>query len=441
MEKKRGILYWLRVILAAASVLFLFSRCCEGISIPVYADGPGEHPDTTHAVTLTPAQTLALFGTEIQGILYPTSNGSPVTITFDYAFPLDSIGYMDSGGGFDTDVALENIWTLDNNRQTEAEYLGESNGLVFVASSSQWGGVDVSPYGASQTVQLHCPFSISLSGITGIRQSILYSTASGSLNYWQFNQAGNIMTVLSDPNYTTGAILSNAARNGIRRATYIQMPTYPFYSSSGTVDETALQYFTMFYNSYQTETAFDIRGFTIDCYNVTNASSGSDLWLVVTCPTLYSYNPPVVTTTDAPTTFPTQTFPTATVPTGTDYDPHKIIIQNQNTQIMQLNLIIGQLDRIYNRMVNSGQIAVNLMPAEPLAELRTDIHSQIHDSLGSFTTSQIPSDYSSDMQHSFSFFNDLYSRFTSGPLAFFGWLGIFSLMSIVVSWFIFRGRG
>lgn len=440
MKKERVFLYWALFLLA----VYVIILCFENSAISVYADGPSSHPDSTHVVTLTPAQTVALYGTQIQGILYPTKSGSPVTVTFDYAFPLNSIGYMDDGGGFDYTATRQNIYSSLSSRDTIASYIADCNGLVYVASSSQWGDVDTSAYGYTSTgnVQLHCPFSINLQGITGIKQALFYSTLSSISNSQWTQYTNNTMTWLSTPNnYTLQSIPSNSQYSSVYRSTFIPLPTYPYYSGQGSLDETSLQYFTAFYNSYELEDAFDIRGFTLDAYNVKNGSSGTDLWLILSCPTLYSYNPPVVTTTEVPTTFPTQTFPTATLPTGTDYDPHKIIIGNQNTQIMQLNLIIGQLDRIYNRMVNSGQIAVNLMPADPLAELRTDIHTQIHDSLTSFTTSQIPINYRSDMNGSFSFVNTLYTIFTSDGLSFFGWLGLLSLTMYVVIWFIFRGRG
>ena len=53
------------------------------------------------------------------------------------------------------------------------------------------------------------PFSINLSDITGIRQAVLYSTASASLSHYQYTSTGNVMTVLSEPNYSIGSILSN----------------------------------------------------------------------------------------------------------------------------------------------------------------------------------------------------------------------------------------
>lgn len=443
MKKKRGILYWLKVIVAIFMIFILMYRCSHNYGLTAHAEGPSSHPDSTHAVTLTPAQTLALFGTEIQGILYPTQNGSPVTITFDYAFPLSSIGYMDSGGGFDTDVAYQNIWSTYSNRQSVAEYLGESNGLVYVASSSQWGGVDTSPYGASQTVQLHCPFSIDLSDITGIRQDVLYSTASGSLSYWEFNSTGNIMTVLSDPNYSMGAILSNAQRNGIRRATYISMPTYPYYSSSGSVDETALQYFTLFQNFYQSDSSFNIRGFTIDCYNVTNGSSGTDLWVILTCPTLYNYNPPpetTVATTRPAETIPVATYPVETMPPAYTDTPQNILNQNLITNNYQLNLIIGQLNLIYAKLCAEGELGLDvdlgwhpdLQDGENLPYYDTDIQSQMYDIINGHTTATVPNFDTSFVKDGYDFLTDN---------AWIAKMGALSLALSVAAWIIFRGRG
>lgn len=439
MEKKRGILYLLRVVVCILAIGLMFLRFTKGLK--ACALDP---------VQLTPAQTLALYGSTINGLLYTDYNAQSYTsIQFQAAFVLDDIGFMSDGGGFSNSRWAENPSSNEYNTLTSdyiKNYISNTNAIVYVASASQWGGTAIQPYTYTEepvNIQLHSPLSINVSDIGGYQSYFMLCTKRNSFTQYPRTPANQnkLKALTSIANIDFGMLIGGSYAGQSLPARAL-LPTYAYYQDGNPLDENALGYFNGWYVDLYDEPdysePFDVTGFTLDSWCVSSVTSQSnDLWLVVGCPMLYGYVPPVVTTTEAPQTYPTQTFPTGTYPTGTSYDPHKIIIDNQNTQIMQLNLIIGQLDRIYNRMVNSGQIAVNLMPAEPLAELRTDIHSQIHDNLTSFTTSRMPDEVS----NGFSFFNDLYSLFTSGPLAFFGWIGIFSLMSLVISWFIFRGRG
>ena len=122
----------------------------------------------------------------------------------------------------------------------------------------------------------------------------------------------------------------------------------------------------LFHNFYESDTAFNIRGFTIDCYNVTNGSSGTDLWIIVTCPTLYNYNPPPVTTvatTRPAETIPAATYPIETMPPVYTDTPQNVLNQNLITNNYQLNLIIGQLNLIYNQLKLNGELNAKLAAA------------------------------------------------------------------------------
>ena len=108
MKKKHDLLWWLRVILLCGCIGCLFFRCSDMLN--AYA---------SDSVTLTPAQTLALYGTQIQGLLRTERLGSQIPITFDYAFPLDSVGYMDDGGGF----SPSNVYDCQNTKQSPHEQI------------------------------------------------------------------------------------------------------------------------------------------------------------------------------------------------------------------------------------------------------------------------------------------------------------------------------
>ena len=411
---------------------------------PVLSYATDGEPDTS--ITLTVAQTLALYGTQIPCLLYNSRGGTQLSVTFDYAFQLSSVGYMDEGGGFDYSDVYGSIQESVGRSQI-ASYISDMEALVYIASSSQWGGTNISPYVQSNLSplppQIHFPFSISLSQIGGMEQAILYPTYHNTFNTQNVNYNTCTLTVITDPNQTFHAIKGDTY-GGVDTPADFALPTYPYYDSyydpdTGMtshipLDQTRLQYFSGFYfDMYDEYSSYDIRGMTLDAFGITSTQTNSnDLWLIVSCPTLYGYTPPVVTTTE---TIPTATFPTATFPTSTTYDPLKIINDNSNTIISQLNTIIGQLNAIYNRMVAQGQIPVDLVPADQLHTLPTGVETQLHQAIQGFTTSRLP-----DAGNGYTFYGNLYSFFTTDSLSFFGVFGGFSLALTVVCWFIFRGR-
>lgn len=173
----------------------------------------------------------------------------------------------------------------------------------------------------------------------------------------------------------------------------------------------------------------------------------SDYFLIyISCPVLYmDYTPPIPETTEpAPATtrpdFTTYNFTYDLSPLETN-QINQINIQNQQlgvemAQLDSLNYIAKKLDQIYNDMVKSGEIPVNLISADPLHTLDPDVQTQMLNALNGYTTAQIP-----DAGNGYEFYHSLFYAFTTGDLAFFGVLGAFSLAVAVLCWFVFRGRG
>ena len=155
---------------------------------PVLSYATDGEPDTS--ITLTVAQTLALYGTQIPCLLYNSRGGTQLSVTFDYAFQLSSVGYMDEGGGFDYSDVYGSIQESVGRSQI-ASYISDMEALVYIASSSQWGGTNISPYVQSNLSplppQIHFPFSISLSQIGGMEQAILYPTYHNTFNTQNVN--------------------------------------------------------------------------------------------------------------------------------------------------------------------------------------------------------------------------------------------------------------
>lgn len=208
---------------------------------------------------------------------------------------------MDEGGGFDPSQVYGATGTGNAGKQELQGYFSNRNGLVYVASSSQWGGVDIAPYTeyGGAPVQLHAAFSVQLSGIGGYQQSILYSSFHQTLSTNNPKRSASYMTIAGDSyNPVRGITIG-----GVDVSANYSLPTYPYYSQiydpetgtsqSAAVDQSQLQWFVPFYiNTEEQPSSFDINGITIDCYGVTNSSSGgTDLWLIVTCPTIWDYTP------------------------------------------------------------------------------------------------------------------------------------------------------
>ena len=415
MKKKKGLLYYARLVLTVLLIFILLSRLSR--SLTAFAtEGSGSGSESVESVTLTPAQTLALYGTQIPCLLYTSRNGTQLSVTFDYAFPLSDVGYMDDGGGFEYSNVYGSIQESVGRSQI-ASYISDMNALVYIASSSQWGGTNILPYVQSNMTplppQIHFPFSVSLSEIGGMEQAVLYPSYHNTFNTSNVNYNTCTLTVITDPNQTFHAIKGNTY-GGVDTPADFVLPTYPYYNSSYDpnsgmtssvpVDQTRLQYFSGFYfDMYDEYSSYDIRGFTLDAFGITSTQTNSnDLWLIISCPTLYGYNPPVVTTSE---TYPLATFPTETFPldTSVSYDPFQIINNNTNTQINQLNLIIGQLNLIYAQLVANGRLGLDLdlgwnpslQDGETPSFYGTDVQSEMVAIVSGHTTATVPVEYNS----------------------------------------------
>ena len=232
-KRKRGILYWLRVVFLIMCIGFMCVRCVNGFGFTAYA---------TDSVTLSVEQTLALFGTECQALIYPEWDAQRQAVTFDYAFPLSSVGYMNEGGGFSYNECIDALYMDNQVGELEiSDYFSNSNGLVYVASASQWGGVDIVPYdNTTLPAQIHLPFSISLNDIGGIKEGVFVSTDRYRYGSMTVPYDEQILTWLfSDAPYPFPACPGMTVF-GVECPASFPLPSYPFYSNaSNSVPDTS----------------------------------------------------------------------------------------------------------------------------------------------------------------------------------------------------------
>lgn len=325
-------------------------------------------------ITLTPQQTVALYGSRISGTYYDGDADITYNINFDYAFPLSSIGWGDGG------LSYEHTWPSSYTVEGLRRQLTSGDAAVYVASASQWGGGTFVPWANSAGhVNVSLSPSISLNGIDRWKQNILYTVAdgwrgdSGSTPLERGCVAGEgTLTVNASFGTPTLALTAGSGGfvNGYTRPCMAYLPTYA--NASNPVDETQLSTVTGWLcDITQSDVDFDVYGWDASLTWVgTAGASSSDIWLILGCPTIGNYTIPPATSTLPPVT----SRPVYTAETGTAYSTgitldslaldmqeiirnqrwqlyyEEIMVRNQAVQNENLRQILNRLDDIYNKM-------------------------------------------------------------------------------------------
>ena len=445
------------------------------------------------AVTLTEAQTLALYGTEIHGEYYSgdpydaSDMGGYMPITFRYAYPLSSIGYMDTGGGFSGNQNSDFTPAQINN---DIRYL---RGLVYIADSSQWGNgyfptnnavLHQDNYNNNKLYNLELPMSISITNISDMVQYVGWSTSYFSLGYmykliadgysdsnaafyaYRDNNRAIVdfcdweLTTLSGVNPSGKALRSPNITNsdGKYVTGFKNLPMYPYYASDGNpLDESQLAKFSFFRISggAVSGNTFDVNGINLGAQALSplyqhNSGQGAappsgDIAIIIGCPKLYDYTPPPVVTTTAQTTRPetrtTRTFTTVepvlpvTMPTEITDIPLNVINDNLTRIIQLLNNIYIQIT-INNELTQEQQQQLynpDLQDGEQLEIMDNAMSNQVKNALTSYTYPTIPEDID---ENSGEFLGYIVGRFQAVEWVFM--LGMFSLSLAVASYVIFR---
>lgn len=463
-KRKRGILYWLRVVFLIMCIGFMCVRCASGFGITAYA-APSDHPNSS-MVTLTPAQTLALYGTTINALIRLDNSMSTQTpIQFTYYDTTLNYGFLADGGGFSSSgigpQSSNSSWNDEVN-----SFCRNSTYLIYRADPYQWGNVANYGYGeyrfqgdysmlqnmisqgAANPVECHIPFSISLSDIAEFKSAVFYPTQLNqppnfTYTWYQYNR----ITLLTDiANITDTSIPGNTVSN-VWLPWTILMPLYG-YDGQQTLDETRTGTFSGFYvDLYEgNDETFDLTGFTIDAYAVSSINpvyGDYDIWLLISCPTIVAVNDnPVTTSPPVVTTAPATgiSYPLATMPPAYTDTPQDILNQNLIINNYKLDLIIGQLNLIYNKL--NGELGLDLdLGWDPDLQdgltpvfYGTDLQNQMNQIIASQTTYTLPEINGNNnfVRSAFAFIWDI---------PFVAVIGTFTLAVSIASWIIFRGRG
>lgn len=488
-----------RILLVMSAAALVFS-CCPLVAHADPADPPTSSATSGNTVTLTVNQTLALYGTSLTANYWTgdpynssaSSSGQYLPITFHYAYPLSSIGYMDTGGGF-TGTGSNDF--SPNQVNNDIRYM---NGLVYIADASQWGYGEFPTNNAVLTqgsyennplYNLHLPLTINLEGITDIVQYIGWSTSYFSLGryyqvmdsgyssgwsaYYAYNDNCRAIADFCDWTlYTNSAVDPHGKAlesptvlnsSGQRVTGFKQIPFYRYYASDAAMDESMIARFSFFRVSggAASGTSFDVSGIDLGVQNLSplyshqNAGNSTpptgDIAIIIGCPKIYDYTEPAVTTapvsavTTAPRTTRAPAQTAVSYVTGSGIDLSNIesgireIIWNQEQQKWQLSWIGQNMEGAVN---NLALICQKLDAIYDLMEKQGDIsqpNTAFDDwmlaALSTHTTARIPDEAAGGL----SFIAYLLEQLNQ--VSWFAAIGALGLATGVAYWIIFKGRG
>lgn len=423
------------------------------------------------SVRLSLNQTLAYYGTEIPCVYYNADTNRQVNITFDYVGTSNDFLPPGEENFFAfslQDAGIANSALLDLETKKAAFLRYRTNDLF----ENMMGDYNFVSSGASGISQYNFDLepSVRFDGVSGIEQVILvpvrgdinrsepsaypYRSGQGGVRsntgYKRFNwiseSNGNIPYFIV-PHYKPSSVLDfrqsdnfdNPAwsSNCMYMAAYSLRDNSPSFSSMSNV--TGFQFVWNWAGAY------------IHSLPINPTILEVEIW--IQCPEIYGEFEPInITTAPTTTTAPVTTRPPysgepyVTTPIYTynllpieSNQEVQIDIMNENLQYNAgtfdgINIIIKQLDDIYNAIKASGKLT-----PEQIAGLEWDTED-----LGDFVANQLTTYTMASMN-----FNTIYRPFTSFMDIFdsYNWLdefailGGFCLSFGVFCWFVFRGRG
>lgn len=433
----RAIYLILKIALTSFVLFMAVSRC----SLLASAD----------SYTLTPSQTLALYGSSFTGSFYNKDTGIHQDVSFSCVGSTDNV-WLPPGAPDGLNLNIQGWGHVSSSYQTI--YNSHAQSAPFLIYS---GTVYNYVYNNTNntTLSFHFPISLNISDYSGM---FLYSTGSRAYPH----DISSVSTQRSSLLFNTSFSSIENRQNIIsgNYASYMQIPDTGEYNYIGTVPDDnmmQMQFFSLYGDSSLHSS--DNSLFTLSNLQVDLARSAGHVYptvntycivyFLIQCPTLESYSPPVVTTTTTPavtTRSPYTGEYFVTTPQFTyDLSPletnqlNQIRIQNEQLQYEAgvfdgINIIIQQLNDIYNRMVQSGEIPVDLVGGFDWS-VNTDVQNYVNNAVTSFTMAQItPASY-------FDTPNNIYDLFGGlNWLKPFALVGAFSTAMGIFTWFVFRGR-
>ena len=409
---------------------------------------------------LSAEQTLALYGRNISGYFYNKNTARTYNIEFTYQRTMD---YWRPNDYRDTPTYIHSMGAMENNDGINVKQsLQQSRFLIYATTGNEYtypfpvyGGGD----GTHSNLYLELPFSVSFSGLTVWDQFFMWSAHSDKDNY---PSERSYISNISDVSYDRRPYYKWYSSNYYHRMSLAQFPMYPAVSVDAVSNnESRLMYAPVIHNSIiGGDTQFDMNGQTATlnwCGSYDLADEGTGLpiaenvtgdlpclLIFISCPYVSADDPlpdftaPGTTGTGIGTTATYQTFPTVDLSALESGVGTMVQMQDegnyyQRIQIDQLNTIIQQLEAIYAKMVENGEVPVSLNDADSYPKLNSSVLSDV-DSLTTYTIAQLP-----DVGSGVSGITGFIQPFTQ--LTWLMPIGLFSLGFSIFCWVLFRGRG
>lgn len=470
-RKPSRLRFFLRLVLSIAVIAYCVFLNIKRCSITAFAD----------TFSLTPAETLAYYGLSFDGVYFNALNNQQVNVTFDYVGLSTDFVPDDSANPnfFYYDYLFDNqagsvLYPAQASERPFLRYICRDLIYNDTASGSDVasryfyssGSANINQYNFT----LHPAFEIT--HIDSFKQMILVPVRS-DINRTEPNTYPN-----RRGSYIARTSIANVSGNMIA-ASNSNIPYFviPYFKPQSALDFPPVESFSPPYSSteiYMASFSFDdlnrllpssYTDFTFTGLDfkwnwsgaildtaLLGTSLGIEIW--IQCPEItgISYSPPVVTTAPVTTTAPSTTRPpytgepSVTTPVFTynllpieSNQQVQIDIMNENLAYNAgtfegINIIIKQLDDIYNAIKASGKLTVDQING--LEWNTRDMSEYVGNVLTSYT---MPSMDFRSMYRPFTGFKDIFDGYPF--LNAFAVLGGISLAFGTFCWFVFRGRG
>lgn len=463
-RKPSRLRFFLRLVLTLTvcgyCVFLNFRRC-----------GVVAHAETNR---LTPGQTLALYGMHIPAVYYNADSHHQVQVTFDYVGL--STDFVPSGSDSpffyfslnDAGQANSALLSLESGKAAFLRY--RCTDLLY--RDPMIGGTDDNYFvssGASAITQYNFTFTPSVNfDAVDVFEQVVLCPVRADINRTEPSRFSNRVgqfTILGNFGYRTGNMVYES--NG-------DIPYFvvPFYKPNNNLDFRTSSYSAPYSDTTICMAAYSLRDNQPILPSNGNITGFNFLWnwagafvedlplgtplsveIWVQCPQISGgFVPPVITTAPTTTTAPQTTRPPysgepyVTTPLYTynllpieSNQQVQIDIMNENLQYNAgtfdgINIIIKQLDDIYNAMKASGELTV-----EQIAGLEWSIGTDVREFVQNHITYTVASMNWQDVYRPVTGFYNLLDQYTF--LDSFAVLGGVALAFGVFCWFIFRGRG
>lgn len=458
MKNKGGCFRFFLALICALSAVILFRAC----TLKSYA---------ADNILLSLEQTYALYGHHFDVTYYNPDKDYSVNVPAEYI-----------GNSYELvpNNHFNDIYFTGYSNMTQAQYAQFCKMPCLIYAIYNFDG-KFKFYNGNAHFNITKKFPVSLDNITHFQQNIFWSGYyDNGATAGVYNYSDVLCNTSFDGAFKTIAVGNNAFQIYNRQYGYCVFPTYKINDTVNDVlDEDRLAYLygvqlNFDYNNGESfsisEQTFRLNGVgALDVANRGNYLPGggnsdevltwpllSDAYadvvlLVISCPILTGYEPPPATTpavvpgTQAPATYTDVTVDLSGLESGVAEIVRQQRLQlnlmepmyiNGVNQVNQLNTIIGQLDAIYNRMLQNGDVPADLVEAAALQTLNPDIANQIHTALrGTWPT--MPSNAFGDAP---AVFGAMFDLFRDPVFSTIFYIGIVSLALSVAGWFLFKGR-